>query len=309
MDTSGSDDGLPEEILAASYEASLNLLPAKSKIKYEKQYSEFIDWCNSKKVQPRKEEVFSAYFLEMSKIWRPNTLWSRYSMIKSVCKLKQDLDIGKFHKLTAFIKRQNIGFRPKKAKTFNEEEITKFMSEASDEIYLMMKLVTIFGLAGACRREELTKLTIDDIDDKGDLIIVNIKDSKNHSPRSFVISQDTNNGYFLNIYRKYMNVRPKEIPHRRIFMKYNRGKCRIQPVGINTIGKIPSEIAAYLRLQNPELYTGHSFRRSSATFLANCGEGITNIKRLGGWKSTAVAEGYLEESINQKKKCPLKFLI
>ena len=49
-------------------------------------------------------------------------------------------------------------------------------------------------------------------------------------------------------------------------------------------------------------YTGHSFRRTSATILAGSGANITEIKRLGGWKSTKVAEGYIEESTNYKRK-------
>ncbi|KAJ8973547.1 hypothetical protein NQ317_018392 [Molorchus minor] len=60
-----------------------------------------------------------------------------------------------------------------------KEDIAKFMKEAPDEIYLLIKVVAVFGLAGACRREELNKLTIEDIDDKGDIIIiVTTKDSK-----------------------------------------------------------------------------------------------------------------------------------
>ncbi|KAJ8914382.1 hypothetical protein NQ315_017472 [Exocentrus adspersus] len=64
------------------------------------------------------------------------------------------------------------------------------------------------------------------------------------------------------------------MPHKRFFVAYTRGKCTVQCVGVNTFGKIPSEIAAYLQLPNPQLYTGHSFRRSSASILANTGEGI-----------------------------------
>lgn len=60
------------------------------------------------------------------------------------------------------------------------------------------------------------------------------------------------------------------------------GKCTSQCVGINTLGKMPSEIAAFIGLTNPEQYIGHSFRRSAATILADSGEEITNIKRLGG---------------------------
>lgn len=42
-----------------------------------------------------------------------------------------------------------------------------------------------------------------------------------------------------------------------------------------------SEFAQISNLPNPEEYTGHSFWKSSATMLANSGEDITNIKRLG----------------------------
>lgn len=73
------------------------------------------------------------------------------------------------------------------------------MSEAPDEIYLMINLVIIFGLAGACRPEEIMKITIDDIEDKEDLIIVNTEDSKNYSSRFFELCKEINNGYYLNI--------------------------------------------------------------------------------------------------------------
>uniref|UniRef100_A0A1Y1L726 Tyr recombinase domain-containing protein n=1 Tax=Photinus pyralis TaxID=7054 RepID=A0A1Y1L726_PHOPY len=72
------------------------------------------------------------------------------------------------------------------------------------------------------------------------------------------------------------------------------------PVGLNTIGKVPSQIAKYLNLQDPQEYTGHCFRRSSATLLANKGADFLSVKRHGGWRSSAVVEGYVEESIQNK---------
>lgn len=62
------------------------------------------------------------------------------------------------------------------------------------------------------------------------------------------------------------------------------------------------KIATYLNLQNPQLYTGHSFRRTSATLLASCGGNILQLKQHGGWKSSNVAEGYIEDSLTNKKK-------
>jgi hypothetical protein len=66
-------------------------------------------------------------------------------------------------------------------------------------------------------------------------------------------------------------------------------------------------VATFLGLPNVEQYTGHSLRRSSATILANTGGNVTDLKWLGGWRSSTVAEGYVEESVENKiqiaKKC------
>ena len=62
-----------------------------------------------------------------------------------------------------------------------------------------------------------------------------------------------------------------------------------QPVGKNSFSRIPSTVAKFLNLPNPEAYMGDSFRRTSATLLADAGVNVLDLKRLGGWKSAAVA--------------------
>jgi hypothetical protein len=71
-------------------------------------------------------------------------------------------------------------------------------------------------------------------------------------------------------------------------------------VGINNIGSIPSKIATFLNLPNPSQYTGHCFRRSSATLLANRGGDLLTLKRHGRWKSGTVAESYVADSLKRK---------
>ena len=61
-------------------------------------------------------------------------------------------------------------------------------------------------------------------------------------------------------------------------------------------------VAEYLKLENPEYYTGYSLRRSPATLLAENGGDLLSPKRHGGWKLALVAEGYIEESIADKKR-------
>lgn len=120
-----------------------------------------------------------------------------------------------------------------------------------------------------------------------------------------VINNEEN---LLQYYHRYAKLRPNFMDHNRFFLNYKNGKCSRQPVGKNTFGSLPQKIAAFLKLPEPSLYTGHCFRRTSATFLADSGADITNLKRHGGWKSSTVAEGYIEESVQQKIETAEKIL-
>ena len=65
---------------------------------------------------------------------------------------------------------------------------------------------------------------------------------------------------------------------------------------------MPCDIATYLGLEEPEQYTGHSFRRSSASWLADSGADKDTIMWHGSWSSSTVAEGYVESSEGNKKR-------
>lgn len=151
-------------------------------------------------------------------------------------------------------------------------------------------------MSAACRRHELCNMTIHDVQDRGDVIIISIPDTKTKKPRSSCITQPE----WIKLIKTYMSLRPKEIEISRFFLFYSNNKCTRQPVGIHSFGKMPCKIAKFLKLPNPTQYTGHCFRRSSATVLAGHGADITTLKRHGGWRSTTVAEGYIEESLKGK---------
>jgi hypothetical protein len=83
-----------------------------------------------------------------------------------------------------YLKNKSVGYPGKKSKILTQED--KFIEEAADEKNLLNKVmnihiilyinkannndsiqvVLILGISGACRGEELVKLTIDDIEDK-----------------------------------------------------------------------------------------------------------------------------------------------
>jgi integrase len=166
----------------------------------------------------------------------------------------------------------------------------------------ILQAVTIFGVCGGCRRQELCDVKVQHVKDEGAVIVVRIPDTKTHVSRAFTILSDGNGFNPIDLVRQYMKLRPSHTKIDRFFLSYRNKKCTVQPVGIKTIGKFPSIIAKYLGLENAASYTGHCYRRTSATLLANAGADVLTLKRHGSWKSSTVAENYVAESMCNKIK-------
>ncbi|KAJ3662785.1 hypothetical protein Zmor_007114 [Zophobas morio] len=209
MNTSeNTGEDVPFDLSKAAAAATEELLPSKSKERYEKQFQIFEDWRRLKNVTSLTEDVFLAYFAEKSSSYKASSLWSTYSMLKAVLLLKENLDISKFCK------------------------IDKFLLEAPDKEFLLMKVALIFGVSGACRCDELSRMLVDDIEDQNNVLIVHIPDSKTKKPRRFVVVDERN----LATYRRYLELRPPSTPHKRLFLNYKKGKCTVQPVGLHSFG-------------------------------------------------------------------------
>ncbi|KAJ3661921.1 hypothetical protein Zmor_006296 [Zophobas morio] len=54
-------------------------------------------------------------------------------------------------------------YKAKKSNVLYKENISKFLKEAHDEHFLMAKVALITGIAGACRKSELTFLCFEDV--------------------------------------------------------------------------------------------------------------------------------------------------
>ncbi|XP_044262163.1 multifunctional protein ADE2 isoform X3 [Tribolium madens] len=272
-----------EDDVFVATSATATSLPEKSKAQYERAYKLFQDWREKNQRNSLSENVLLAYFQELSKRNKPSSLWAAYSMLRTTLNLKNNVDISKYFKLGAFLKRKSDGYKPKKSKTLTPQQIKEFLSSAPDKDYLFTKVGLIFSIMGACRREELMKIEINHIEDLNTSLLVHIPDTKTKTERQFEIG-----GSFYHICKKYMKIRPSNLTTNRFFLNYQRGKCINQPIGINKFGSLASVVAKYLKLPDPACYTGH-YLRSSAK-LADSDANITALKRHGGWRSTTVAE-------------------
>jgi integrase len=188
---------------------------------------------------------------------------------------------------------------PKKSAIFTKEQVFKFLRTApSTPNRLLQKVVLLAGYYGACRTDDLTKLT-------WDLICITpgegvwgtlLKRKTGAGKDTFLMLESPNDASVcaVSIFENYKTL--LKTPHSRLFMSVRHGRFTNNPLGQNTLRKIPQSIAQFLELQFPETFTGHCFRRTSATSLADSGETLLNLKRHGGWKSSSVAEGYLHNS-------------
>lgn len=183
---------------------------------------------------------------------------------------------------------------------FKEEDLRKFFRDAPDITYLFLKVVAICGIFGSCRRCELCDLRLYDIKEEGNVLLITIRPSKTVKARRFTVA-DSDTISYVRLVKQYLSLRPQNVSTDRVFLRYDKGKCTNQVVGINTFGACPMQIARYLKLDDCEKYTGHAFRRTSATIMANSGMTIDQIQRQVGWKSASMATGYVEESVSNKK--------
>lgn len=112
----------------------------KSRHKYSTTYDRFMKWKDEKDIKMITEELLIEYFMEISSSIKPSSLYARYSMLKTMIKLKDNVDIGEFKGLKPFLKERSTGFISQKAAVFTAHEIEKFLNEAPDYKYLVQKV-------------------------------------------------------------------------------------------------------------------------------------------------------------------------
>lgn len=140
MESSESELETPPNIVEAANITCSNLIPEISKEKYTTAYNLFLDWRKEQKTNSCSENVLLTYFGELSKKFKALTLWTQYSMLRTTLNINNNVDIAKYAKLKAFLKRKSDGYRPKESKIFTSEEINKFIKEAPDNEYLLTKV-------------------------------------------------------------------------------------------------------------------------------------------------------------------------
>lgn len=105
---------------------------------------------------------------------------------------------------------------------------------------------------------EQTKLTINDVNEHGDVILIKQTSERRKDIRLVTIEKQ-----YAPYVRKYMNLRPATTTTDRFFLKYENGQCTTDAVGRTKLLAIPKVIASFLKLPDADSYSSKSIRRSS----------------------------------------------
>jgi integrase len=280
------------------------LVPGKSKMIYEHYYTKYVSWCQEKKLEPSLEDSACLYLQEMSSNKKATTLWTWYSAIKNQLLVKAGVDATSWKRTVAFLKRIGEGEKKKKAKVFTRAQVNAFLLSDETAFSVRDKLVFLIGVFGALRSEELAAMMFSDIDkiDEESLRIT-VRTSKTDKAGNgfqfFAVSTKTINIVSLLEAYKSKVVNPE--PETRLFRREMKDGFGQAVLGKNFFYEFPKKIATFLNLSEADLYTGHSIRRTAATWLADEGFTTLQMQRFGRWKSQTVAQGYVEESSVSKR--------
>lgn len=275
---------------------------------WKKKFDKFI---LDEKLSENIESVLK-YLQSISNQYAPSTLWQAYSCLnKYYTTYKNWKSFNEVPILKNFIKSLEKNHEPKKqSKVLSKEELFKFLihNNNEDPKILVRKVASIVAYYGGLRCVELLNLSFADIEMKPAEIIVRIEksktDPKGKSNFFYIIPKKPDSASDeccpYSIIKKYVDQFTSK--EGRFLRNYNvkSKNFTMQPMGRNLLAKIPSFIADFLGLQNPEKYTSHCFRRSAATVMADSGATLPSLKRQFRWKSDSVAMTYIDQSKKHK---------
>lgn len=142
---SSSDESTDEEEIIRDFDKEAGvvinseIIPSKSADRYNLVYDTFRNWQKENETNSFEENVLICYFKDLQKRVNPMTMWSVWSMLKKMLSIKHTVNINDYLNLKAILKNNSKGHRPKKSLTLTWEQITDFINNANDAIYLGAK--------------------------------------------------------------------------------------------------------------------------------------------------------------------------
>ena len=283
-----------------------SIKPFKSQKAYEKAYTEFKKYIG--KEEKPDEHDFIQYFdhLKNTKGFASSSIWSHYSMLNNMHQTLYGEKLQKYPRITHILKSYEAGYVRKSSLFFTKQQIMEFLKNAPNTgEFIHIKAAVVIGYCGGLRCADMVGLKTEDCtfdETSGMWIDYNVSKQRGEAIRNKFNVPLEYCGFLEAYDHELFRCQANE---GRLFKTYrirNDGTAYYtkQPMGIHFLSKINSKVANFLKLPNPERYTGHCFRRSSANALAEAGCSTTALKKHFNWQNEATALRYVENTKNAK---------
>lgn len=301
---SNDSEMTPPDVKEEAVKARGNLIPRKTQERYLRAYQTFSTWMEEKNTKKIGESTLLAYFNEGLRSKAPTTMWSEYSLLKKTIYINDNIDISQFKSISELLKQHSRTHSKKKAKTFSTNEIDRYLEDAPNTLdYIQEKFALLLGICGGLRSEEFCHIRFENIVEIEDNLKVTLDfrktDQAGNGSIFFMISNTDKKKCPIHYYHLYKKEFPK--PEGYVFHQIRNGKYTKQKRGKTFFYELPKRVAAFLKLPDIDKYTGHALRRTATTWLAERGASTNIIQKFGGWKSSSVAQEYIDNTDSMRQ--------
>ncbi len=283
-----------------------SLAPASAK-KYGEWCESFNEWTNEHKDESLAQNLLDYFESCHDHGYSTSTLWSATSMFKTYLRIKFSFDMqNQVPLLFRKLKNWETDEATTQSSVFTKEQLDTFIQSApSDNHYLPIKACAIISTFGLLRNQEQVEFKFSDLSTQGSLRMAQVLRKKGRGTQktsSFIIDGELYVKVLDDYVSRFDKKQISECEGRFLRRLTAKGNGTVQVIGKNMLASYPNQIADFLKLPEPERFTGHAFRRTGATLLSNSGVSLLMLKQAGGWKSDSVAQRYIEESDIPKRE-------
>ena len=271
--------------------------------RYQSMWKAYCSKYHVKKCSEYNEVHLLAFFNQLKSTYKPSTMWVVYSCVNHYFRHQYGKNLKDLFKLQSFLKNYSSRYVSKKSKVFTPEQMHTVLmvcQSAEDDTNLTLmgvgSALLYFGLLRSCDVLNINSddVTLNEKEGKFEIRFEHMRKRKN-SGFTYTLPQ-----IYSPLFTRYMNELKDDHDNEfggRFLRNFNKkSSLRVQNTGINTVRGWVKTSCDLLGISSKG-YTAHLYRRSGATNLADAGVSFINLKRHGQWKSDAVVEGYIANSL------------
>lgn len=193
--------------------------------------------------------------------------------------------------------RRTLGTRPDKKSPATQDHVKAMASACGDDPQgLRDRAVLLLGFAGAFRRSELAALTVEDLEETPEGMVVTLRRSKTDQDGEGQTVPVRRGGHFCPVAAVKAWIQAAGIESGALFRAFRRGG-HVQERGISaqSVRKVVRARAKDAGL-DPDDYGAHSLRSGFATSAARAGASVWKLQEVTRHKSLEVLNGYIQDA-------------